>query len=66
MAKHAFLLLSSPDNPGKFANPITYAQQLDADGHEVVVYFDGAATNFFDGIEDRAPAGGRRLRGSQG
>jgi predicted peroxiredoxin len=55
MAKHAFLLLSSPDNPGKFANPLTYAQQLAADGHEVVVYFDGAATNFFDGIEDRAP-----------
>jgi hypothetical protein len=55
MAKHAFLLLSSPDNPGKFANPLTYAQQLDAAGHDVVVYFDGAATNFFDGLADRAP-----------
>ena len=55
MAKHAFLLLSSPDNPGKFANPLTYAQQLDAAGHEVVVYFDGAATTFFDGLADRAP-----------
>jgi predicted peroxiredoxin len=55
MAKHAFLLLSSPDNPGKFANPLTYARQLDEAGHEVAVYFDGAATNFFEGIEDHAP-----------
>lgn len=55
MAKHAFLLLSSPENPGKFANPLTYAQQLDDAGHDVVVYFDGAATNWFDGFEDRAP-----------
>jgi len=29
MAKHAFLLLSDPANPGKFANPLTYAAQLD-------------------------------------
>jgi hypothetical protein len=55
MAKHAFLLLSSPENPGKFANPLTYARQLDEAGHDVVVYFDGAATNWFDGIEERAP-----------
>ena len=55
MAKHAFLLLSSPQNPGKFANPLTYATQLADAGHEVVVYFDGAATNWFDGIDDRAP-----------
>ena len=55
MAKHAFLLLSSPQNPGKFANPLTYATQLADAGHEVVIYFDGAATNWFDGIDDRAP-----------
>jgi predicted peroxiredoxin len=52
MAKHAFLLLSSPERPGKFANPLTYACQLEEAGHEVAVYFDGAATYWFDGIED--------------
>lgn len=57
MAKHAFLLLSSPETPGKFANPLTYASQLDEAGHDVKVYFDGAATYWFDGIEDHpAPA----------
>lgn len=57
MAKHAFLLLSHPDSPGKFANPLTYAHQLDEAGHDVAVYFDGAATYWFDGIDDRpAPA----------
>ena len=55
MAKHAFLLLSDPSNPGKFANPLTYAVQLDEAGHEVAVYFDGAATNWFDGYGERAP-----------
>ena len=55
MAKHAFLLLSDPANPGKFANPLTYAAQLDDAGHEVAVYFDGTATNWFDGYEERAP-----------
>ena len=52
MGKHAFLLLSSPEAPGKFANPLTYARQLDEAGHDVAVYFDGAATYWFDGIED--------------
>lgn len=57
MSKHAFLLLSPPETPGKFANPLTYACQLDDAGHEVAVYFDGAATYWFDGLEDRpAPA----------
>ena len=55
MAKHAFLLLSDPANPGKFANPLTYAAQLDEAGHEVAVYFDGPATTWFDGHEERAP-----------
>lgn len=53
MAKHAFLLLSSPETPGKFANPLTYAKQLDDAGHEVAVYFDGGATYWFAGLEDR-------------
>lgn len=57
MAKHAFLLLSSPEAPGKFVNPLTYARQLDEAGHEVAVYFDGAATYWFDGIDEHpAPA----------
>ncbi|MBX0285809.1 DsrE family protein [Haloarcula salinisoli] len=55
MAKHAFLLLSSPESPGKLANPLTYAAQLHDAGHEVAVYFDGDATTFFDGVEDHAP-----------
>jgi hypothetical protein len=53
MSKHAFLLLSPPETPGKFANPLTYAHQLDEAGHEVAVYFDGAATYWFEDIEDR-------------
>ena len=44
-ARHTFLLLSDPSNPGKFANALTYACQLDEAGHEVAVYFDGAATD---------------------
>ncbi|QCC60329.1 DsrE family protein [Natrinema thermotolerans] len=57
MTKHAFILLSHPERPGKFANPLTYAAQLDAAGHEARVYFDGAATYWFEDIEDRpAPA----------
>lgn len=52
MSKHAFLLLSPPETPGKFANPLTYARQLDEAGHDVAVYFDGAATYWFEGIED--------------
>jgi hypothetical protein len=57
MSRHAFLLLSPPETPGKFANPLEYARQLDEAGHEVAVYFDGAATYWFDGIDDHpAPA----------
>jgi len=57
MEKHAFLLLSHPDRPGKFANPFTYALQLDEAGHEAAVYFDGAATYWFEDVEDHpAPA----------
>lgn len=52
MSKHAFILLSSPEEPGKFANPLTYARQLHEAGHEVAVYFDGAATYWFDGLDD--------------
>lgn len=53
MSKHAFILLSHPEYPGKFANPLTYAAQLDDAGHDVEVYFDGEATYWFDGLEER-------------
>jgi hypothetical protein len=53
MAKHAFLLLSQPDSPGKIANPLEYALQLDKAGHEVVVWFDGGATFWFEGLDSR-------------
>jgi hypothetical protein len=52
MLKHTFLLLSPPETPGKFANPLTYARQLDEAGHEVSVYFDRAATYWFDDIDE--------------
>jgi len=57
MSKHAFLLLSPPENPGKIANPLEYAAQLDEAGHEVVVWFDGGSTFWFENLADRpAPA----------
>ncbi|WP_436900804.1 DsrE family protein [Halovenus halobia] len=57
MSKHAFLLLSPPGNPGKIANPLEYATQLDDAGHEVVVWFDGGSTFWFEELSDRpAPA----------
>ncbi len=57
MSRHAFLLLSPPETPGKIANPLEYAVQLDDAGHEVIVWFDGDATFWFEGLEDRpAPA----------
>ncbi|MFB6179266.1 MAG: hypothetical protein ABEI77_06035 [Halorientalis sp.] len=42
-----------PETLGKFANPLTYARQFDEAGHEVAVYFDGAATYWVDGLDDR-------------
>ncbi|MFC7193911.1 hypothetical protein ACFQL4_03445 [Halosimplex aquaticum] len=48
MSKHAFLLLSPPENPGKIANPLEYAVQLDEAGHDVVVWFDGGSTFWFE------------------
>lgn len=57
MSKHAFLLLSSPENPGKIANPLEYAAQLDNAGHDVIVWFDGGSTFWFEDLESRpAPA----------
>lgn len=57
MSRHAFLLLSSPENPGKIANPLEYAVKLDEAGHDVVVWFDGGSTFWFENLRDRpAPA----------
>jgi len=57
MSKHAFLLLSPPENPGRIANPLEYAVQLDEANHEVVVWFDGGSTFWFEDLEGRpAPA----------
>ncbi|MXR52947.1 hypothetical protein GRX03_15210 [Halovenus sp. WSH3] len=53
MGKHAFLLLSPPENPGRIANPLEYASQLDDAGHEVVVWFDGGATFWFEDLSSR-------------
>lgn len=53
MSKHAFLLLSPPENPGKIANPLEYATQLKNAGHDVVVWFDGGSTFWFEDLEDR-------------
>jgi len=53
MAKHAFLLLSPPETPGKIANPLEYAAQLDGAGHDVVVWFDGGSTFWFEDLEGR-------------
>jgi hypothetical protein len=52
MERHAFLLLSHPDRPGTFANTFTYARQLDEAGHDAAVYFDGAATFWFEDLDD--------------
>lgn len=51
--KHAFLLLSHPERPGKFANPLNYAAQFEAAGHDVAVYFDGAVTYWFEDLDER-------------
>jgi len=52
MSRHAIIFLSSPSEPGKFANGLTYARQLDEAGHDVAVYFDGDATRLFTQLDD--------------
>ncbi|WP_324665353.1 hypothetical protein [Haloarcula sediminis] len=44
-------MLSNPDNPRKFTNPLTYAAQLDEASHGVAVYVDSAATSWFDSYD---------------
>lgn len=68
MSEYAVLLNSSTEDVWPTANGLEYALDLDEDGHEVDVYFDGAATqrprqlaekpnhpinNFFDEADDR-------------
>lgn len=51
MAKFAFLVNSPLDQSGPIANNLEYASQLDEAGHEVVVFFDGQATQWIDELE---------------
>lgn len=55
MKRFALLVLASPDSPGRLANGLNYACQLDEGGHEAAVFFDGAATRWFDQLEDAPP-----------
>lgn len=52
MSKFAFLVNSPPGNPGPVANNLEYARNLDEAGHDVVVYFDGQATQWIPEAED--------------
>lgn len=72
MSKYAVLLNASTDDVGPAANGLEYALDLDEGGHDVDVYFDGAATqwpgelvekpnhpinDFFEAADDRDIAG---------
>lgn len=46
MGKYAVLVNADTDQVGQAANGLAYALALDDDGHEVVVFFDGAATQW--------------------
>jgi hypothetical protein len=51
MSKYAFLINSSLDEPAPLANTLEYARKLDDAGHDVVVFFDGAATQWIPELE---------------
>lgn len=46
MGKYAVLLHADTDRVGRAATGLAYALDLDAAGHEVAVFFDGAATQW--------------------
>ena len=59
MSRYAFLINSSLDDPAPLANALEYARKLDEAGHEVVVFFDGEATQWIpepESNEDRLPS----------
>jgi hypothetical protein len=49
--KYAFLINSSLKEPAPLANTLEYARKLDDVGHDVVVYFDGEATQWIPELE---------------
>ena len=54
--KYAFLINSSLEDPAPLTNTLEYARKLDDAGHDVVVFFDGEATQWIpelEGDEDR-------------
>ncbi|TKX87721.1 hypothetical protein EXE43_01830 [Halorubrum sp. SS5] len=46
MGKYAVLLSAGPDRTGSALNGVEYALRLADDGHDVRVFFDGAATRW--------------------
>lgn len=50
--KFAILVNADTDQVGAAANVLEYAIDLDDNDHEVVVYFDGSATQWNDELED--------------
>lgn len=53
MARYAIMVNAGPEMVGSEANGLQYALRLDDEGHEVVVYLDGAATKWPGEIETR-------------
>jgi len=54
--KYAFLINSSLEEPAPLTNTLEYVRKLDDAGHDVVVFFDGEATQWIpelEGDEDR-------------
>jgi hypothetical protein len=51
MSKYAFLINSDLDDAASLTNTLGYARRLDDAGHEVVVFFDGAATQWIPELE---------------
>ena len=49
--KYAFLINTAPDDPAPTANNLEYARDLDEGGHDVVVFFDGQATQWVPELE---------------
>lgn len=52
MSKYAFLINSSLDEPTALTNTLGYARKLDDAGHDVVVFFDGEATQWIPELEN--------------
>jgi hypothetical protein len=51
MSKYAFLINSSLDDPAPLTNTLEYARKLDDADHEVIVFFDGEATQWIPELE---------------